>query len=49
METGMLVGGLSVLITTSAWVYTTRTEKGKQLLKNLEEKRIQKRINDLKN
>jgi hypothetical protein len=49
METGMIVTGLSVLITGSAWIYVTKNENGKRLLKKLEDKQIQKRIDSLKN
>ncbi len=48
METGILVTGLSILITGSTWAFVTKNEKGKKFLKDLEEKQIQKKINSLK-
>jgi hypothetical protein len=49
METGMLVTGISILITGSTWAYVTKNEKGKKFLKDLEDKQIQKKIDSLKN
>ena len=49
METGILVTGISILITGSTWAYVTKNEKGKKFLKDLEDKQIQKKINSLKN
>ena len=49
METGMIVTGLSILITGASWVYITKNENGKKFLKKLEDRQIQKKINDLKN
>ena len=49
METGLLVTGISILITGSTWAYVTKNEKGKKFLRDLEEKQIQKKIDNLKN
>lgn len=49
METGMIITGLSILITGATWAYVTKNENGKKFLKKLEDRQIQKKIDSLKN